>query len=595
MRRVEELFIPEHLRYYIKPSMTYRRREEIVIGADTETIEGEPLSFQFYSEDIPIQEIIWPTPENAMSKFMAFMDMLPDGEIYTIYVHNLKFDLIEFFYPIWRELTDELDFTYGNWHITGVYQRPSFLRMKTDNKTVMLLDSMLWFITSLDNAAELVCPDIPKLEMPQGLGSKRFKKGHTQYEAYAMRDAEVCYHLGKAIQGMHREFEIPQTVSLASMSSTIFKKDFLNYYIPQPSIECIKASYNSYHGGKNNLYPGAAPCWHKNVAALDVSSAYPYAMSQMPAFGQLKYYKTYKAKKAGRYRVPPWGVYLIRGVVEPNCPWPSLFDHGFKPIRGPKTPVENIWVHGMELNEAFEHREFKPYAPVEGFYYDHDRDTRKPALKAFVDHFYKLKNTATNKVQRYTYKIILNSLYGKFIQRREVDLSDDPNYPEKALLAGGLFHPFIASGITAHTRAYMHRLEHRFQALHTATDGIYTKNHKGIEKEVAASNKVENVEALGRLEFEGKGDLLLLRNKLYVLYTNKKTDTPSSEFKGKYILKAALHGYQGSLQQLEHMAATGKRDYVVTKPNTLKDSQNRGLDPNRFQERGFTLNIEEIK
>src|SRR5690606_31759333 len=106
------------------------------------------------------------------------------------------------------------------------------------------------------------------------------------------------------------------------------------------------------------------------------------------------------------------------------------------------------------------------------------------------------------------------------------------------LTAGGMFHPFIASAITAHTRARIHRLEHRYKALHTATDGILTR-----DKKAKAEGK-----GLGALTLEAKdATALIVRNKLYVLYTNKPTPktTPSAVFKGNHILNHALHGFQG--------------------------------------------------
>lgn len=602
MKRWDELEIPPGLRWFLKARKTavHRSREEIVIGGDSETLEGKPLSFQFYSEDINLEEIIWPRPAEADKRFFAFLNKLPKGENYAIYFHNLKFDLVELFYPIWQYLPMEIEFAYGDWQITGVYQAPSFLTLRNQatGTMVALRDSMSWFIGSLDNAAAMVCPDLPKLEQPQGLGSKRFKKGDSIYEAYAMRDAEVCYHLGCAIREMHREFDIPLTVSLASMSSAIFRKHFQTYDIPQPQIECIKGAYESYHGGKNNIVAGVAPAWHSNMASLDVSSAYPYAMSKMPAFSNLKAYKEFRQRKPGRWRVPPWGVYQVTGIMEKSSPWPVLFEHDFTPIRSGY--VNAVWVHGLELNRAFETKQFRPTEKITGYYYDVDMERRNPALAEFVHTFYEKKQAskkAGQEMRAYTYKIILNSLYGKFIQRREVDVSDDPNEPQKILVAGGLFHPFIASGITAHTRAYMNRLEHRFSAIHTATDGIYTHNTPTLEAEVQASNKAENVgidNDLGVLEYEGVGDLLLLRNKLYVLYTNEQTSQPST-FENRYVLKAATHGFQGSIAQLEELVRTGKREYQVTKPNTLKESQRRGLEVNRFETRTLTLNVDQLR
>src|SRR6185503_18643355 len=115
-------------------------------------------------------------------------------------------------------------------------------------------------------------------------------------------------------------------------------------------------------------------------------------------------------------------------------------------------------------------------------------------------------------------KFILNSISGKFIETRKrnscafTDVDADTTVTACELIAGGMFHPFIASAITAHTRARIHRLEHKYKAIHTATDGIMTqaKNAKGEGK------------GLGALTVEAENaTTLLLRNKCYVVYTAK--------------------------------------------------------------------------
>ena len=85
----------------------------------------------------------------------------------------------------------------------------------------------------------------------------------------------------------------------------------------------------------------------------------------------------------------------------------------------------------------------------------------------------------------------------------------------------------------------------------------------------------------------------MVRCKLYVRYAKRRDrkTTPSRVFRGKHIRKYALHGFQGTVTDLERLIATNKRKYTVTRPNRLKESVKRGLTPNDFVPREFTLKV----
>jgi hypothetical protein len=246
-------------------------------------------------------------------------------------------------------------------------------------------------------------------------------------------------------------------------------------------------------------------------------------------------------------------------------------------------------MHGFELNEAVRSGELHT-TKVRGWYYDAERDITAPALRGFVDDFYAKKEGEKDKVLRFMYKLILNSISGKFIQTRKrgshalTDVSNDTTQSANDLVAGGMFHPFIASGITAHTRSRIHQLEHKYKALHTATDGIFTQ-----AKRLPPVKK-----SLGHVGPDASGDLLLIRNKCYILYSDDGTQD-SRAFEGKRISKYALHGFQGTVYDLERLIATNKRKYVVNRPHRLKESIKAGTQVNLFTEREYTLRVGPIK
>lgn len=560
--------------------------DKYIYGGDTETVHGEPNSLQFYSEDIACDDIYFVNSATARPTFLKWCDQRKKKCMHVVYVHHLQFDLPEFVFGWHHKLVSvggDFEFKAGRWSISGVYGTPTFMKM-TDGQhtTILFIDSYSFFHESLAAAATRVCPDLPKLRRISGIGEKRFTSRDSGFVEYAMRDAVIAYHLGRAVEQIVTEFDIQQPLSAADMSARIFRRQFLDYTIPQPSRDVIDCALLSYHGGKNNVTVSAG--WYEGVSSIDISSAYPAAMHAMPAFSNGKLYRRYRARGRSVGVVPNYGVYFVSGNVK-ACDWPSVFSHAFKPLSG---KIERIALQGFELNEAIRSGELRPNK-IEGWYYDAERDLVAPALRGFVDRFYHLKETTTHATLRYLYKLIMNSLYGKFIQTRKrgtsacTDIDAETTVTASELVAGGMFHPFIASAVTSETRSIIHRIEHQTRALHTATDGIFTQ-----------SSKLPRLgKGLGKLTLEvSGGTLLLIRNKCYVLYTAKgpKT-TPSRVFRGKHIHKFALHGFQGTVTDLERLIATNKRKYVVKRPNRLKESLKRGLTVNDFVAREYQLKV----
>lgn len=561
--------------------------DKIIYGADTETCRGEPNSLQFYSEDVACDEIFFVTKHTAMKRTLEWCAKRRRNVLHVVYVHNLPFDLPEFFYGSHAKLVSnsgEFDFNTGPWRIRGVYGAPTFCRITNSHDiTVVFIDSLSFFRESLASWAAKYVPYLPKLPRVDGLGQKRFTARDTTFVEYAMRDAVIAYHMGRALEKVHAEFDIEQSLSVAHMAACVFRKKYLTYTIPQPSRDVCEAALLSYHGGKNGFT--VEPGWYEGTSSLDISSAYPDALASFPAFERADLYREFCARRAARLRsVPDLGVYCISGTVA-QCRWPAIFSHGFKPLYG---DIDGVWVHGLEINEALRAGELR-LSSVQGTYYDRDKDSGAPAFRNFVHDLYAKKATATDPILRNMYKLIQNSISGKLVQTRKrnscafTDIDADVTVTASELVAGGLFHPFIASATTAHTRARIHSLEHRYSAIHTATDGIMTLRKPKPEGK-----------GLGSLVVEARNvTALLLRNKFYVLYADKPGDKtqPSSAFKGKHIVKYALHGFQGSVWDLERMIATGERTYRVERPTRLKESIKKGATVNDFIGRTFTLKL----
>ena len=564
-----------------------------IIGFDTETCEGPPITVQFYSEHLPkINACIFVNEGNVMDKALRHLAKHCRGGEYVVYGHNLKFDLLSLFYTVHEKLImkrGEFEFTHRDWNVFGVYGQPTFCIMDNQRtKTrVTFVDTFSWFSTTLAKVAKLICPELPKLAHPKNLGTKQFTIKDTHFVKYAMRDAEVAFYAGLQIDLMHQEFELRQAVTVADMASKIFKQHYILDAAPiwNTGPDFAEGLMLSYHGGKNNVVPGAAPAWHSPVDAWDLSSAYPHAMTELPAFSQAKLFRHAVMFSKYARTFPVHGVYCVTGAAAP-CSWPVVFDDDFKPIRG---PFENVWMTGYELNEARRIGEIK-LSRVWGHFYDTDSDpVTDTAFARYVRDFYKLKQNATDPIYRFMYKVLLNALYGKFIQSRECETSSGAIVWKH----GPLHHPFAASLITGHTRGVMHRLEHETCAVHTATDGVFCGARNSPPGDVFSWAPQSG---LGSIESEGKNlELCMLRNKLYLLYSHKPGDGWMSFLRpNRYVVKYAAHGFQGGPKRLEELAMTNRRHYEIETPNTLKMALKQKKVPNKFELRERNLNVAPI-
>jgi hypothetical protein len=588
-----------------------------IIGADTETCEGPPITYQFYSPDkrlmrngcdhsiiMDVDSII------ALETFIDYLDRLydlmdGDGEA-CLFIHNLKFDAVSFFYnyPELLAQKNRLDVLINDWKLTGVYGTANFMCFSKGLVTVRMVDTYSWFKSSIAAAGEMVCPELPKLEPPANLGSIHYTSKDKKFADYAMRDAVIAYNLGLVIHSLAVEFDIPTSNTLPGMAVKIFRKLFVKYPIHQPPDGWSEQAHLSYHGGVNRVKPSACMRCHEDVISVDISSAYPYAMSLLPAFSNPDLYKEFRPSHAlvkKLVNVPPLGVYRVSGTAK-KCAYPCLFTEDFKPIEGHFPPT---WIQGHEINEGLRSGELI-IKTISGLYYDSDQDQVPSPFKAYTDYFYKLKEEARDQpIKRQMYKVLLNALYGKLIELHDKD-DDDLNYADLdfvkpdvvRFVAGPLYHPFAASAITAHTRVYAHRIDHQYKSIHTATDGIIAPFREF--KPIPGYPRI----GLGNLTMEYRGAVMILRNKLYVFYTHPIT-TPAQKkyvrdrkykestiFKDRYIIKDARHGFiKAGVDVLERLIYSNSRVYTYEAPNTLLSSLRSGYIPNKFVESRTLLKI----
>ncbi|MCS7231741.1 MAG: DNA polymerase [Elusimicrobiota bacterium] len=541
----------------IKPNhRSFPKRLRLVVG-DTETVKGKPYTIQFY--DGKSFEIFYVNEDNILDVFLKYLEKKAIKKcVNVMYFHNLEYDLSVILYKFHKNFLNrkKIVINYKKWKIVFVYSNTVFAIFKKKDVKFLILDSFRFVQTSLQNFGKMIGSKIEKMEKPVFLGKRKPKNLEERllFEQYARQDVLLLWDIANWIIKKHKTYDVTLSFSNANFSERIFRHYFIDEYmnIRLPPKEWIEPCILSYHGGKNGYYlPKEEGVYLlKDGIEVDIVSAYPYAMVNLPSFSR-GYYKEVD-KIVEEYE----GIYIVDGYCL-NDKYPVLFTHDFKVIPY-KEKIENLCITSYELKEAIKSNEIE-IKKVKGIVYIPKSDINP--LKDFVLEFFEKKKTANNEDEKMLYKIILNSLYGKFIQSIEKESKKNYDYVqegdkikrvEKEYIAGSCFNPFIASLITGFVRAYLHQLEHRYNAYHSSTDSIIIKNQK-----------VENIgKNLGQLEIKVRdADCYLIRNKMYIW------------IRGDEIIKYATHGFLGTPEQLLEMIRLKKYEYEVEKMIKVREAE----------------------
>lgn len=548
-----------------------------IFGGDNETVQGEPHTVQLYDGHDLLFEYV--TPETVFKTWAGYLfDHSRDRGVNICYVHYLRFDCPVIFYEkrlaIYEQVS-EVKFQYKGFDCEILFGKINKITLRRLGRTVHILDSWSFTQASLARSLEMYKLDARKLDKSKALqetiGRVRYNELapsdplRLEFEEYAKVDATSEYALGVKIMDFHREYKVRPCISLPQFAARVFRHHFFDKeeVIPFPPASVLTAAELSYHGGKNGFYFDK-PTVVEDAYEVDISSAYPYAMTKLPQMIKGDYIHVRE------FDEDCVGIYRVSGVDRGK--YPLIFDHEFKPVRG---PFENLWVSGYEVARALKAKNVE-IEVHEGWVWVPDPSYTHNPMADYVRHFYKLKEqTPKSDPNYYFYKIMLNGLYGKFVQTteiRSVEVLDDEKddgksdkskrsrvptdykwddvlskfiKSERIHKAGGLYNPFIATLITGYVRGYLYDLEKKYEAFHSATDAVKT------------TRKPRGIDGLGGLKVETYGRCYSFRNKLYLHFarSNAYCGHDLSKIKifdhdGQHLCKFGLHGFKGKAADL---------------------------------------------
>lgn len=574
-----------------------------VMGADTETCRGSPMTLQASDGEGELFEYV--KPETIFPTFRDWV--LPrcrSKGVNVCYVHFLRFDLPVIFFEkrlALYEQGNEFEFELHGCKVKGLFGKVNKFDIEADGKKLQVLDSWAFTQAGLDASLKMYKIGARKKKKPRcrfclgkapycaecrysgtRLGWVRYDTlppgdwERLEFEAYAKGDASSLQKLGESIMGFHKRYTVRPSISLPQFASRVFRHHFMEpkEVIPPPPPAVIVASEASYHGGMN-WAPPECPLVVEGAREADINGAYAHAMKVLPQFVQGFY-----ARVEG-FDEDHVGVYKVTG--EQDIKYPIIYSEAFEPIHG---KFSGVWITGHELARA---RRVMDLKIEDGWIWAHDKTYRHNPLAEYVDHFYGLKEkTDRASADYYFYKTCSNALYGKFcaaVEHRErknftvavkgldkaavmgMAKSQSTDYTwddvtkscvkiETTHRAGLLTNFFIASQVTGHVRAQLWDLLTQYDGFHAATDAIKTVR------------PIEGTPGLGGLKIETEGRCYVFRNKLYLHFAEStkfcghKRDKKDEEGnpvnawryelhdEGQHLCKYGLHGFKGKVRDL---------------------------------------------
>lgn len=462
---------------------------KIIHGLDTETIDG-------YCRLLAIDDKIYET-----SSIYDILYALFESENQTWFmVYNLDYDVSAFLKYLSVEEVKKIylgiPVSYHNFIFT--YYKGKQLKIKHNKKTLYFYDVFHIYNMSLNMASKKYLNE-KKLDVDSSqitidnIYNEETKK-------YCIQDAVLAKKLFLKWQdGLPNDIKYVKPISTAYYSKAFFKTEIEYNKIKDTKINKL-FSY-AFYGGRFEVFKRGH---FKNVYYYDINSAYPNIIRGLKSLNNavINYGYTYDV-------TADYGSYCIDVDIDNKF-------YGVFPVRinnllvYPVGVLKGIWLTHADM-ELLQDYKYKVRYGVNVY----ANDDKKIFAKK-IEYGYEKK-----KQGLYAYKILLNSLYGKFCQTTDkyYEVKDKKEYNEKSLIyyQDNIYYKFVdqknsnfifASEITARTRKVFYEL---LQKYYDDTLAIFTDCIISTKK----LNEIKLSDKIGDFKVEKFDDIYIIGNGVY--------------------------------------------------------------------------------
>ena len=435
------------------------------------------------------------------------LDNLNDGDV--VYAHNGgKYDFLFLFQYIQQNKLKIRD-------IKVIHASVVMLRIEYKGKVIEFRDSFAILPVSLKNLTIDYNVEHKKLQMDYNLGinDKRFLE-------YFKNDLMGLYEV------LEQSKELLNSYTIASATMNNYLKNFYKKKVSNYSFKVDELFRNGYYGGRVEIFKMRG----ENLHYYDVNSLYPSVMYDF----EYPLIENNNIEYVNEFIPDALGYYYIR-VKVPETEYIPLLPYRDKEgkLLFPQGTWQG-WYYSPEVSKAIELgydvKVLKGYVFKRTDY----------IFREFVRHYYEIKKHSTG-AKKFIAKLMLNSLYGKFGQHRELDtfeVSEDSPYMYlpylnlarvKTLSYAKYIHSEIAGLITSYARLRLYSLFER-----AGKENIYYCDTDSI----ITSKELSTSDALGDIKNEDNiKSFIAINPKVYAYIT---TDNSKIVIKAKGLDAKAL-------------------------------------------------------
>lgn len=415
----------------------------------------------------------------------------------------------------------------------------------SDKDGVKFRDAMNFGHFSVKKQGQIL--GIPKLNKPTFLGEKPKNKHQDKILIeYNKFDCIITYEYMMFWLNELRNMRGNLKGTIASTSMDYYRRKHLKESIKNDYPKRLRNYlFDAYYGGRVEAYKRGRI---KNIFVSDYNSLYPAMMlNEYPKPNKYKY-----------LRYPDKTIINNEGVSHVKISIPKT-DKPLLPFRDKKLifPVGTFTgkYSNLELREAVNQG-----ATIKNIYSSLIYTETHSPFRSFVEDLYSKREIykKNNSPLQIIYKIMLNSLYGKFGQRRGFTLEsfkaepdayygDDTYIDDDSLFAytktdsyknASYVFPIYSLYVTAYGRLKLHEEMIKHDAYYVDTDSIFSKH------------EIEDSDKLGRLktEFHIK-DGVIIKPKLYLIRNDDEVKVKAKGFTHmdadgfKSLLRGESHSY----------------------------------------------------
>lgn len=492
-------------------------------GLDTETYEGY---VKLICDDVGrFAEI------NNIDDCIKFLTHVRYKGKYN-WFYNIQFDfesIIKYLDDVdLRNLYRDNEIEYNTFKITYLPKKFFAIQDKNNNR-YYFYDMYNFLDVSLNKASEKFLKD----KKNEGIDGNKlntdlnyWKENKEDIIKYCIKDAELTKRLADYFWNI-----IYQRLNFypkSPMSKGKLSEEYFLHTCKIPAInvipeKVIQTAYESFYGGRFELIKRG---YFDKIYCYDIMSAYPKEISELPDFNKGKFVKVTELNPDAYT-----GFYKCKVMS---------FENNFSPFKQKLNGALNIYPNGTftqfltkkELDFYESHFENSAIS-VEFGYEWHPKDIIKP-FKSEIERLFDWKNNEPDPDIKYCVKIILNSLYGKFIQ-----------VSGKLNQTGRLFNPLYASLITSGCRIKI--LEMALQN----PDSIISFSTDSVISTEPLNSPLNPTMGDFQKDFEGQG--VFIGSDIYNLW-NDETKKVKSKLRGFSI--ASTKDYDNTETYLKDILST---------------------------------------